>query len=161
MARVNSKNKGNGFERKIANIFNERFKTTAYKRNAFSGSIVGGSNREKNMDLSEEQKQSFSSDIVAPKESKFIFECKAYKTPFNVFDLINKSSDILSFFKQVSGDAEYAKKKPMLIIKYDRKDFIVFIREKPIEEYILETKGWYCYMFEDLLKLENSFWMNT
>lgn len=111
------------------------------------------------MDLSEEQKQSFCSDIVTPKNSNFIFECKAYKTPFNVFDLVNKSSDILSFFKQVTGDAEYANRKPMLIIKYNRKDLISFIREKPIDGYILETKGWYCYMFEDLLKLEDSFWM--
>ncbi len=44
---VNGKQKGNGFERKIANILSERFKEhtgleQAFRRNIDSGSFFGG-----------------------------------------------------------------------------------------------------------------------
>ncbi len=158
MAKINSKNKGSSNERELAKILNERFGEGLFRRNAYSGSLSGGQNRQYNMNLTETQKQSFSADIISPDEFLFTIEHKAYKNPFTVFDLVNKSSDILSFFKQVSEDAEYANRKPLLVIKYNRKERIAFIKEKPIENYILKTKGWYCYWFDDLLKLENNFW---
>lgn len=158
MAKINAKKKGNRGELELVKILCERFGEGKFRRNAFSGSLSGGQNRQYNMNLSENQKQSFSADIIAPENFLFTIEHKAYKNPFSIFDLVNKSSDINSWFDQVSSDANYANRKPLLIVKYNRKNRIAFLKEKVSSSYILETKGWYCYWLEDLITLEDKFW---
>ena len=158
MAKINAKKKGNRGELELVKILCERFGEGKFKRTPSSGGFVGGANRAFSGNLTEAQKQAFASDIIAPENFKFSIEHKFYKNPFTIFDLENKSSDINNWFEQVSGDAAFAGKEPLLIVKYNGKKRIVFSRELVDVNYILETKGWYCYWLDDLIKIENSFW---
>ena len=158
MAKINAKKKGNRGELELVKILCERFGEGKFKRTPSSGGFVGGANRAFSGNLTEAQKQAFASDIIAPENFKFSIEHKFYKNPFTIFDLENKSSDINNWFEQVSGDAAFAGKEPLLIVKYNGKKRIVFSRELVDIDYILETKGWYCYWLDDLIKIENSFW---
>ena len=158
MAKINAKKKGNRGELELVKILCERFGEGKFKRCPSSGAYVGGANRSSSENLTEAQKQAFASDIIAPENFRFSIEHKFYKNPFTVFDLENKSSDINSWFGQVSGDAAFAKKEPLLIVKYNGKKRIAFSRNLVDKDYILETKGWYCYWLEDLITLEDKFW---
>ena len=86
---VNSKQKGNTFERKIANYLSERFQTyigveKAWKRNTDSGSFFGGKNQSRTEQYLTEHQQF--GDIISPESFKYVIECKHYKTPFFITD---------------------------------------------------------------------------
>ena len=81
---INSKAKGDNFERKIANLLSDRFASflklkKAFIRNLGSGSRFGGKNARIASFVTEEAKQV--GDIVVPKSFKFNIECKSYGNP--------------------------------------------------------------------------------
>jgi len=128
---VNGKQKGNSFERRIANVFSERFKEQtgleqSFRRNIDSGSFFGGNNQSRTQthDLS---KASFG-DIVTPPGFKFSLECKFYKTPpsFNSFlkQDIKQWDDWLTQAKQ---DSINSNQDMALIIKYNNVEEIVLL----------------------------------
>ena len=158
MSKINSKNKGSNSERELAKILNERF-GEGFKRTPYSGSIFGQSNRHFGNGLSDEQKSTLSGDLIVPFNFKFSIEHKAYKEA-SFFDLFNPSSNLKNWFKQCEGDATFSNKKPMLIVKYNNKKRIVYIKEK-LDNYFFEIQNWYCYYLEDLLKLEDSFFFKN
>jgi len=106
-------------------------------------------------DMDYETKLTLVSDIITPKNFKFIIEHKSYKEA-SFWDLFNSSSDLNSWVKQVLYDCEWVDKKPMLIVKYNNKKRIVYLQEK-IKGYVFEWNGWYCYWLEDLLLQKESF----
>lgn len=160
-SKINSKAKGNANENECVKILNERFGEGKFKRSPSSGAFVGGQNRERSENLSEEAKITLASDIITPSNFRFIIEHKAYKD-VSFWDLFNGSSNFFKWFEQVDGDAKFAKREPILIVKFNRKNRIAFVKYKHeiIDEftYFFEIKGWYCYWLSDLLKLEDWFW---
>jgi hypothetical protein len=155
---LNSKKKGNRGELDFVHLLDERFGEGRFKRVPNSGSITGGLNREKVKNLDEAAIETLSGDIICPTKFKFNIEHKFYKDS-NFFDLFNKKSNLQSWFNQCEGDANFSKKLPMLIVKYNGKKRIVFVKVK-LESYVFETKGWYCSWLSDLLLLEDSFFFN-
>jgi len=155
MAQIQSKKKGNRAELEIVKILKNRFPEYEFRRSPGSGAYVGGSNREISEGLDYETKLVLASDILVPKNFKFIIESKFYAEA-SFWDLFNTSSDLKRWFKQVEGDAEFVNKLPMLVVKYNRKPRIVYINKK-LKGYIFETDGWYCYYFEDILNKKNNF----
>jgi len=160
MAKINSKSKGNTGERECVKILNETLgdNKKVFSRVPSSGAWGGGQNRERRKDMSYEQKLTLVADIMAPTNFNFVLEHKFYKEA-SFWDLFNESSSPNEWIKQVSSDADFVEKKPMLIVKYNRHKRITFIKEK-YDNYIFEWKGWYCYNFEELLKKERSFWFS-
>lgn len=157
MASVNSKNKGNRNENELAKILNERFGNgkKIFSRSPQSGAWGGGSNRELREDMDYQSKLTLASDIITPHNFKFIIEHKAYKQA-SFWDLFNSSSELNSWVKQVEDDSSWVDKEPMLIVKYNNKKRIVYIKQK-IKGYVFEWNEWYCYWLDDLLKLDNKF----
>ena len=97
---MNSKNKGNRFERKIAGFFT---KWTGYKfeRNR-AGSGAWHSNKDSTSDLT-------CTDERHAHRCKISIECKNYKEiKFEHLLLGNKGCDILKFWEQASKDAKRA-----------------------------------------------------
>lgn len=95
---MNSKNKGNRFERKIAGFFT---KWTGYKfeRNR-AGSGAWHSNKDSTSDLT-------CTDERHAHRCKISIECKNYKEiKFEHLLLGNKGCDILKFWEQASKDAK-------------------------------------------------------
>ena len=76
---VNSKNKGNTAERKLASIL-QSYIGGSFQRVPSSGSFIGGKNASRKQFLSETQIRASKSDIIPPDEySRLVIECKSYK----------------------------------------------------------------------------------
>lgn len=155
--KVNGKNKGNNFERKVANLLSARFKTllgieTAFRRNSDSGSYFGGSNiyRVKQHDLD----NACFGDLMCPKNFKFSVECKHYKTAPSFQSIINKEvSQWDTWIKQAEQDSTSANKLLLIIIKYNNVPEFVFVKEKLQIDEIMIYKGYYSYTLSEYLKL--------
>ncbi len=98
--RVNSKRKGSNFERKIAKILNERFKTKEFSRTPGSGAFATShKNLPKNLQIQ--------GDLITPTTFPFVIECKnGYDVQLD--DLFKRKSDFKSFISQAQNDASHA-----------------------------------------------------
>lgn len=117
---MNSKKKGNKFERKIAGFFT---KWTGFKfeRNR-AGSGAWHSNKDSTSDLT-------CTDERHAHRCKISVECKNYKEiKFEHILLGNKGCDILKFWEQASKDAKRGNKVPILCMRYN---------SMPAEEFFL------------------------
>lgn len=108
---TNSKNKGNRFERAICKFFKE---WSGYE---FSRVPQSGGLRWKKAD-------NITSDVVCTDDKHgrrfpFSIECKFHKEIKFEDILLDNKSKILEFWDQASGDANRAKKLPLLIMRYN------------------------------------------
>lgn len=157
--KVNGKNKGNSFERKIANLLSARFKDylgieSGFRRNSDSGSFFGGSNmyRAKQHDLD----NACFGDLMCPKLFKYSIECKHYKSAPSFQAVFAKEvTQWDKWISQSEQDSVNADKMSLLIIKYNNVPEFVFIKQK-LEIYeILVYKGYYSYSLTSILALSN------
>jgi len=158
---TNSKQKGNSFERNIANKLSERFKEytgleKSFRREVSSGSFFGGNNRVRTL-THDTEKASFG-DIVVPNGFKFSIECKNYKTPPSFSSIVKQDvKQWDSWIEQAKSDADAAKLAMLLIIKYNNVSEIVIIENKIVgNEPILRYKKLYVYPFETWIKQDIS-----
>lgn len=161
---INSKRKGNSAENEVRKILDKRFSFTNFHRSPSSGAFVGGSNFYRKEELNKSQNLVFVGDVYCSREDfKFTIEHKAYAEA-SFWDLFNESSDLHSWMKQAEHDAESVGKQPMLIVKYNFHERIVFLTDLnsdfPIRSIFTTTfnnKTWSCFYLEELLKMPNSF----
>lgn len=131
---INSKKKGNGFERIISNKLSERFENhtnlkQSFRRNVDSGSFFGGSNISRcgTHDLS----SATFGDIVTPDNFKFVIECKFYANPLSLKNIMKQSDPkIDSWIKQVSQDSDVCGLSPVIIVKYNNHPVYVISKDK-------------------------------
>lgn len=120
---VNSKNKGNTFERKISNLLSETFKEhlgveSGFRRNADSGSFWGASNQ-KRMQTHLTESAQFG-DIITPSSFRYAVECKHYKTPPSFSAMVKQEFKLFdTWIEQAEQDAENAGKKMCVIVKFN------------------------------------------
>lgn len=120
---VNSKRKGNTFERTIANLLSERFKDflgveQGFMRKPDSGAFFGG----KNASRTETHLIEFQTfgDILCPKQFLWAIEAKHYKTPLTLSAILDqKSKQLDDWISQAERDAANAGRQPLLIIKFN------------------------------------------
>jgi hypothetical protein len=180
----NSKKKGNRGENQLVHLLEEAFGEGQFKRTPSSGAYTGGKNREGAENLPWEAKITLVSDIITPSNFNFVIEHKFYAEA-NFWDLLSDKSNWNEWIKQVSEDAEFVRKIPMLIIKYNRHRRIALVpyqymimraTEERSEDYEgqeldlelaarLENmaknfiwKGYSVVMLDELLKLPRYFW---
>jgi hypothetical protein len=158
---MNSKDKGNGFERKISKIFSERFKIVtgkdqSFRRNIDSGSFFGGSNQKRTATHNLE-KATFG-DIMCPGNFLYNIECKHYKSPPSFNAILGQScKEWDTWIKQSIQDSLNAEKKPLLIIKYNNVNEFVILQEIPNNlVYIMKYKNCYILTLETLLSLPDT-----
>ena len=155
--KINSKNKGSTAERELCKIFNSRFPNHSFKKVPSSGSLFGGSNRIQAEGIDSGIVNALVGDIIVPPNFVFSVESKSYKE-ISFWDLFNKSSDLHQWFEQAEGDAEFSKRKPMIVAKFNNKQRICFLKDK-LEGYVFEHRNWYCYWFDYVLKQEDNFFL--
>lgn len=120
---INSKNKGNAFERKVAKLLSQRFsdKTgieNSFRRNIDSGSFFGGMNRTRAQTHSLD-KATFG-DIVCPSGFKFSVECKHYKEPPSFATIARGSNATLDqWIEQATDDASRCNSAPLIVMKFN------------------------------------------
>ena len=155
--KVNGKNKGNSFERKMANMLSERFAAVtglekSFRRNADSGSFFGGSNmyRAQQHDLD----NACFGDLMCPKNFKYAVECKHYKTAPSFQSVIAKEvTQWDKWIEQSDQDAKNSDKLSLLIIKYNNvPEFVLLSNKLEISE-VLQYKGRYMYTLASVLAL--------
>lgn len=157
---MNSKNKGNSFERKIANLLSLTFKDhlgieQGFRRNPDSGSFFGGTNkfRTQTHDLD----HAIFGDLICPDAFKFTVECKHYKSPPTFKSFINgEVSQWDKWLEQAADDAKAANKSAMLIIKYNQVDELVFVTESFPLTSPFSYNGYNAYKLSDVLTLNIS-----
>lgn len=157
---MNSKNKGNTFERKIANLLSKTFEHVlneekGFRRNADSGSYFGGSNSQRtrthNLDYA------VFGDIICPKDFKYTIECKHYKTAPSFQSILN--SDVPQWdkwIKQAESDSNSSGKSPLIIVKYNNVVDFVMIKDKQIIQESFTYKHYFIYKLDEILKLDSS-----
>lgn len=129
--KTNGKQKGNSFERKIANRLSERFATAlgvtnGFRRNSDSGSFFGGGNQTRtqtyNLDYA------VFGDLICPANFRYVIECKHYKTAPSWQSFIDgnvKQWD--QWLAQNDQDAASAGKPGVLIVKYNNVSELAFV----------------------------------
>lgn len=158
---MNSKNKGNGFERKLANLLSDRFKEKtgidkAFRRNADSGSFFGGTNKNR-IGVYDTQKATFG-DIIVPETFTYSVECKHYKTAPSFSSLVkqdNKEWD--KWIVQAAQDGVSSGKKMVVVVKYNNVEEIVILDEA-IDglDVLIKYKQYFISRLSDWLALPDS-----
>ena len=148
---INSKQKGNSWERSVCKILKERFSGRDFSRVPTSGAFFGKTNKEKRSLAEDNVKEVLSGDIICPSDFRFSVECKSY-ADISFWDLFNESSDLHSWIKQCKEDAEFVNKVPLLIVKINNhKPFVG--TSFPLENAVFNHRGFGFCSLEDFLKL--------
>jgi len=134
-----SKNKGNSFERTIAQFLTELYGET-FIRAPGSGAYVGGTNTKRKQFLHEGQIRSFKGDII-PGQSfpKLNAECKSYKD-FPFHQLFYGSVKILDLWIQQCIDASDPGDFNIIFMKFNRKGTYVAVEAQPNHTDLLFTR---------------------
>lgn len=166
MSKVNGKNKGNTFERKISNLLSERFKNflnieKGFRRNADSGSFFGGKNQDR-LDVYGDNSKNLG-DIISPLNFKYSIECKHYKSPPSFSSIISGTiPEWDKWLKQAEQDSINSGKGVLLIIKYNNVSEIVLIsNELTCSQKKYSYKGYNVYLLDDFLKEDDSFYFTA
>lgn len=159
MNKVNGKNKGSTFERKISNLLSGRFKIylgieKGFRRNPDSGSFFGGINESRTEIYGTEF--AVFGDLICPKNFLYSIECKHYKSAPGLQSIINhdvKQWD--TWILQAEQDSKKSNKKMCLIIKYNSVDEIVFLSSAENLPLCFTYKEKFVYKLSDLLSLDD------
>ena len=91
--------------------------------------------------MTEEAKQVYSGDIVVPKGFKWVIECKGgYEDDMDAWHVVDGSLKKLDeFIKQVSHDAGYTGRKPIICWKRNRRPWLACIRWEDFTPIGIET----------------------
>jgi Holliday junction resolvase len=156
--KVNSRAKGSSFERQVAKILNDRLGTTEFSRTPGSGAFATTHSLPDHLKLY--------GDLITPQNFKYCLECKKGYNNQNLYSLYNHSSEFWKFIDQCQKDSEKCGKIPMVIFKQDRQQTLAIIPSNVVVQsnnYIeIHKEGihYRVYMFDDLLKEEDSIWMS-
>lgn len=136
---INSKKKGNRGELELVHILEEKFGEGRFKRTPSSGAWTGGKNREGCENLPWEAKITLVSDIITPSNFNFVIEHKFY-ADISFWELLSEKSNWSDWLNQVEGDANFVKKVPLLVIKYNRHDRIALIPFADLMKYAINKE---------------------
>jgi hypothetical protein len=142
--RINSRTKGNAFERALAKKLNLRFDTTEFCRTPGSGGFATTHKLPEHLHVH--------GDLITPKDFKFIIEAKrGYDIKFE--DIWKPKSKLFEFIAQATRDGEAGKKPWLLIYKKDRQKEIVICEVSLPSIPKATIKQYNLYLLEDILAL--------
>lgn len=125
---VNGKKKGNVFERKIANMFSDRFADYTgiekpFRRNPDSGSFFGGTNISRTEIYDTDW--AVYGDLICPRNFNFSVECKHYKTAPTISSILKQEvKQWDKWIAQAKQDAEVSEKDMLIIIRYNNTEIL-------------------------------------
>lgn len=165
---VNSKKKGSGNERTIANLLSKHLAPMQFRKSESSGAIVGGKNFGTiGQKFSKEALTLFVGDVVPVNESevgeifRFVVEAKAYKEAERVHKLLD-TSIIYKWMEEIREDAKKVNKEPILIFKWNNTPYMAAVNQTivlPVDNLVAINNGIQFCLLEDLLPIKD-FWIN-
>lgn len=162
---VNGKQKGNKFERDMANKLSDRFKAhtgieKSFRRNPDSGSFFGGTNIER-MDIYDTDYALYG-DLICPRNFNFSVECKHYKAapPLNAI-MTQKVTEWDTWLSQAAQDAKASEKELLMIVKYNRTETMAFLASPiPSLDMIFRYKDYCVYSLDTVLEQDEKFFFS-
>jgi hypothetical protein len=162
---VNSKNKGNTFERKIAKALSERFKErtgidNSFRRNIDSGSFFGGKNktRTETYDL----EKATMGDLVCPSAFKFSIECKHYKDAPSFLSILKQDNKTLDrWLEQAQQDAVGCDRMALVVAKFNNVPEMAFVKADVWNAHAdMHYKGFVIVLFDRFLEAPDNFFFD-
>jgi hypothetical protein len=144
--RLNSKNKGNTFQRKVAQMFNEHFETDQFAPTPGSGAFATTHSLPKHLQIY--------GDLITPQNFCFVLECKKGYNNENIGSTFSKKSLITEALQQADRDAKKCAKIPMVIFQQDRKDILCIIPHKKFYTPFLSKLSYYVVLKNEYLILK-------
>ena len=146
--RINSRSKGNTFERVVAKTLNIRFNTDEFCRTPGSGAF--GTTHKLPQYLK------VHGDLITPENFKFVIEAKR-GYDLQLEDLWKPKSNFYKFIKQAERDGKAGGRDWLLIYKKDRqKEIVISEVEFPISPMIKVKDKYNVYLLKDLLEIHSS-----
>jgi hypothetical protein len=159
---VNGKQKGNNYERNIANLLSDRFKDytnieKSFRRNPDSGAFFGGTNVNR-MEVYDTDYAVYG-DLICPRNFKFSVECKHYKSPPSFASImLQKVTAWDDWLKKARQDASSANKQMILVIRYNGVKDVAFLEAGMLDKTpIISYNNAYGYLLSTVLEEDDSF----
>ena len=161
--RVNGKSKGNRTELHLCKMLTKHF------GDEFSRALGSGARTSQVAYLPEHAKKTLTGDICVPENFKWVIECKGgYEDDMHLENILNGDeglSRLDEFIEQVSKDAEYCGRKPIILWKRNRKPWIAMIKTTEHDtsawECVIKYRDWNILNFEQLLNhTTKEFWFD-
>lgn len=164
---INSKQKGNTFERKIAQALSKRFADltgidNSFRRNIDSGSFFGGKNkvRTETYDL----EKATMGDLVCPSAFKFSIECKHYKEPPSFASILKQDNKTLDkWIEQSKQDSENCGKSALVVVKYNSVPVMAMVEREVWgtgKDAPMTYKGFVIVPFDDFIEEPDDFFFD-
>jgi|LSQX01.3.fsa_nt_gb Holliday junction resolvase len=159
--KVDGKAKGDRTELNLCKLLTKFFKVE------FSKALGSGSRWSQVGHLPEHAKKTLTGDICVPEGFQWVMECKGgYENDLDLNRVCDGPIAILEeFIEQVSRDAEYSGRKPIICWKRNRKPWLAIVLHKDLVkhedkfEYLVCYREWRIVKFEDLLSSTGrNFW---
>jgi len=152
--KVNSRAKGQAFERKVANLLNLKFKTKEFCRTPGSGAFATTHSLPDYLKIY--------GDLITPKNFKFSIECKKGYNEENLSSMFNPNSATWKFIKQSEKDSKNSGKLPLIIWQQDRSLILVITQANTFPDYLVNIHicGYRIYNLQDLLNLDNGWFLD-
>lgn len=150
---VNSRRKGNNFERNVAKKLNTRFDTKEFCRTPGSGAFgTTHKNLPKHLQIY--------GDLITPESFRYIIECKnGYDVDFE--DIFRDKSDLYKFINQAENESTQAGKPWLLIYKKNRQKEILITKVNfPLRKKIVVHDTYNVYLLKDILSLPNEYFID-
>lgn len=133
--RINSKNKGSGFERDIAKLLSETLAPLKFRRTPQSGAIVGGNNFATTGNLFNQQGLTLFVGDVSPcndgedgNHFRFVVETKFYKDQDTLEHLLTGKAKVFGWLDEVDVDKVKVGKEGIVIMKFNGKKPMFAVR---------------------------------
>lgn len=162
--KVDGKAKGDRTELHLCKLLGEHF------GQEFSRALGSGSRWSQVSNLPEHAKKTLSGDICVPEGFKWVIECKGgYEDDMELATALEGDglTQLDKFIDQVSRDADYTKRMPIICWKRNRKPWLACVRLADLSglafersfAYRLYYREWFMISLDELLKkTEKSFW---
>lgn len=157
--KVDGKAKGDRTELNLCKMLTKHFGVE------FSKALGSGARWSQVGHLPEHAKKTLTGDLCVPERFLWIVECKGgYEDEMNLNNVCdgNGIACLDGFIKQVSRDAEYCGRKPIICWKRNRKPWLAFVREKDLLfthfDYKVHYREWVMVKLDDLLNGPLSYW---
>lgn len=158
--KVDGKSKGDRTELHLCKLLTSHF------GEEFSRALGSGSRWSQVSNLPEHAKKTLSGDICVPEKFKWVIESKGgYEKDMDAWNILDGHlKQVDEFISQVSRDADYTKRKPLICWKRNRKPWIAGLKISDLDTVNsfpcrIQYNEWVLVGLEQLLKFtEKSFW---
>ena len=111
--KINSRTKGQSFERKVASMLNNKFDTDAFSRTPGSGAFATTHKLPEHLQIH--------GDLITLPGFKYVVECKSGYEVVDLPALLRRTSPLYDWIKQAKRDAKASNRKPLLIVQHTRR----------------------------------------